>query len=52
MQADSSVGVRTGCSVFEVSLDGTSNVGKLAADLMMAPGEQFNFYQMVPVRVP
>ena len=37
VQADASVGVGTGCPVFQVTLDDTPGVAELAADLVMAP---------------
>ncbi len=51
LQADASVGIGTGCAVFQVSLDGAAYVGELAAYLVMPSGEEFHFQKMVAVGV-
>ena len=49
LQADATVGVAALGSVLEVALDGAANGGELAADLMLAAGDEVHFEQMVAV---
>ena len=51
VEADAAVGVRAGGAVFEVAFDGAADGGELAADLMMAAGEELDFDQMVTVGI-
>jgi len=49
LQADPSVGVGARCAVFEVPLYRATGVAQLAAYLVMPAGEEFDFYEMIPV---
>lgn len=43
MQADTSVGIGSGSTVFEIAFDRASNLGQLNPDLMVSPGLQIYF---------
>lgn len=47
MQRDSAVRVGAASAIFEVPFDGATYGGELAADLMMASGQQFDLYQPI-----
>ena len=48
-KAYASVRIGAFCSVFEISLDGTAHVSKLAANLMMSPCEELYFQKEIAV---
>lgn len=50
VEADAAVRIGTGCSVFKVALNAASYVRELAADLVMAACQKFNFHQVVSLR--
>ena len=47
MQADAAVRIGTSRTIFQVAFDGAADGCELAADLMVAAGEQFNFYKKI-----
>ena len=49
VEGDAAVGIGAGGAILEVALDGTADVGELAADLVVTTGEEFHFHQVVPI---
>ena len=47
VESDATIGVAARCTIFEVALDRTSDVGQLAADLMVPAGMQIYVEQVV-----
>ena len=47
MQADATVRVGTGKTVFQVSFDGATDFGKLATDLVVPSGVEDDFQQII-----
>ena len=50
MQADASVRIGAWSSVFQVALDRASDIGKLAANLVVPSCQQFDFYKVISLR--
>lgn len=50
VQAYAPVGVRAGRAVLEVALYGAAYMSQLAAYLVVTPGKQFHFYQLITFR--
>ncbi len=52
VEGDAAVGVGAGGAILEVALDGAAEARELAADLVVAAGEQFYFEEPVAVGFP
>ena len=51
VEADAAVGVGAGGAVLEIALDGAAEGGELAADLVVAAGEELDLKKVIPVSV-
>lgn len=49
MQTDASVWIRARRAILEVAFDRAAEIGQLAADLMVAAGEKFDFHKPISV---
>ena len=49
MQGDAAVLIRTGGTIFQISLDWATDCAKLHANLMMTAGKQLNFQKKISV---
>ncbi len=52
MQTDAAVFIGTRKAIFQVSLDGATDGSQLCPDLVMPPGMQFDFQQVIRFRMP